>query len=146
MTDTLRNQVKTLIPDLLPPGHVPLNYKRVRFIKGEGVVLYDDKYQVEIYRPRFAPSGAREITFFGVQRHHGHTDKIYSDYKRPRVMHINDPSVTPELRSAFEEAVFQFEPIEFPASPWIFPTTPTHQINSVQGKEIMMQPNISGAA
>jgi len=68
MTQLQHQEVKMLIPDLLPPDHVSLNTKRIRFIKGQGVLIYDDKYVVEIYAPY---SRTDDLEFFGIQRHHG---------------------------------------------------------------------------
>ena len=101
--------VRNLISDLLPIDHISLNTKRVRFINGEGVVLYDDKYAVEIFTPRKAHES---YEFFGVHRHRGNVDELYHYFRKPTVLPIDSPRVTRSMKYQFEEAVFQFEPIE----------------------------------
>ena len=101
--------VKQLIADLLPPDHVSLSTKRIRFIKGQGVLLYDDNFIVEIYAPY---SRTEDYEFFGVQRHHGHIDKMSMYYQRLPILQYNDVRVSDGMREKFNEALFQYMPMK----------------------------------
>lgn len=103
MTTQERNQIKSLIPDLQPMDHVSLNTKRINFIYGHGVIVYDDHYAVEIYMPK---TPHEKMTFFAVDRHFGKTNKLGEYYRRMPVLKFNDPRVTPEIRSQYDEALF----------------------------------------
>ncbi len=109
MTEQQRQSVKNLIPDLLPMDHVSLNTKRIRFIRGQGVVLYDDIFAVEIYVPL---SKEEKPVFFGVQRHHGQINGLYDYYRRPMVLSYSDPHTTQEMKEHFDEAIFQYQPLD----------------------------------
>lgn len=100
------NQLKELIPDLLPLDYVSLNTKRINFIYGQGVIIYNQTYAVEIYMPR---DKKEEITFFAVDRHFGNVGKIGQYYRKMPVLKYDDPRVTPEMRAQFEEAIYQNE-------------------------------------
>ncbi len=66
MTTQKRGLIKKLLPDLLSPDYVSLNSKRINFIYGQGVIIYDKTYAVEVYLPR---NSNKELTFFAIQRH-----------------------------------------------------------------------------
>jgi|GEM_PF-6569919 len=135
----INSDIKQLIPDMLPTGHVSLNLKRIRFIKGQGVVLYDDTYAVEIYVPR----GGESPAFFGVHRHHGKIQELNSYFLKPMVMHIDDHRTTSIMKEQFEEAVFQFLPLSIDSNGWVIPTKVSDQH---EAKEIVLHSNLSGAA
>jgi len=101
--------VRQLISDLLPLDHVSLNTKRIRFIKGQGVLLYDDNYVVEIYAPY---SRTEDYEFFAVQRHHGNIDKMSMYYQRLPILQYNDVRVSDGMREKFGEAIFQYMPVQ----------------------------------
>lgn len=102
-------QVQMLIPDLLPPDHVSLNTKRLRFIKGQGVLIYDDHYVVEIYVPY---SRTDDLEFFGVQRHHGKIENMRTYYQRLPILKYDDVRVNSSMKAMFDEAMFHYLPTE----------------------------------
>ncbi len=100
-------QVQMLIPDLLPLDHVSLNTKRLRFIKGQGVLIYDDTYVVEIYTPY---SRTDDLEFFGVQRHHGKIENMRTYYQRLPILKYDDVRVNSSMKAMFDEAMFHYLP------------------------------------
>jgi hypothetical protein len=107
MTIQERQEIKNLIPDLLPPDHVSISTKRINFIYGQGIVIFDDVYAVEIYVPHNANE---HMTYFAVDRHYGKTHHLGQYYQKLRVLHYDHPDVTEELRGQFNEAVSLQEP------------------------------------
>ena len=101
--------IKGLIPDLLPTDHSTLSKKRIRLIRGEGVILYDDTFAVELYVPR---DNSSDVEFYGVHRHRNEIDDIVNTWRRLRVFKLANPVVSPEMKRAFNEAVFQFLPYQ----------------------------------
>ncbi len=106
---TSKASVRQLISDLLPPDHVSLSTKRIRFIKGQGVLLYDDNYVVEIYAPY---ARTEDYEFFAVQRHHGRIDKMASYYQKLPILQYNDVRVSEGMKEKFNEAIFQYMPAQ----------------------------------
>lgn len=109
MTQLQHQQVQMLIPDLLPPDHISLNTKRLRFIKGQGVLIYDDTYVVEIYAPY---SRTDDLEFFGVQRHHGKIENMRTYYQRLPILKYDDVRVNSAMKAKFDEAMFHYLPAE----------------------------------
>ena len=129
--------VRQLIADLLPPDHVSLSTKRIRFIKGQGILLYDDTYVVEIYAPY---ARTEDYEFFGVQRHHGKIDHMSNYYQKLPILQYNDVRVSEGMREKFNEAIFQYMPMqEKPRE------TVTHPASKVQRTWIYTS-KVSGAA
>ena len=108
MTEKDRLALKNLIPDLLPPGHTSMSTKRVRFILGQGAIVFDDKFAVEVYIPK---NDFEEYIYFGIQRHQGRINDLKQSFRKLDVVHYNDPSLPVELKKQFEEAIFQFIPL-----------------------------------
>lgn len=102
MTLQDRTDIKSLLPDLQPMDHVPLNTKRTNFIYGQGIIIYDEIYAVEIYLPR---NNKEEITFFAVDRHFGHINKLGEYYRKMNVLSIDHHAVTAEMKEQFSLAV-----------------------------------------
>jgi len=103
MTLEERNQIRTLIPDLQPMDHVTLNTKRINFIYGQGIVVYNEYYAVEIYVPK---NKNEHMTFFAVDRHFGNTDKLGEYYRRIPVMSYDHTDVNSQIKEQFDEAIF----------------------------------------
>jgi len=101
--------VRQLIGDLLPIDHVSLSTKRIRFIKGQGVLLYDDTYVVEVYAPY---ARTEDYEFFGVQRHHGQIDMMSTYYQKLPILQYNDLKVSEGMREKFNEAISQYMPVQ----------------------------------
>ena len=98
-----QNQVRELIPTLLSTDHISINTKRINFIYGQGVIVYNDTYAVEIYVPK---NPNENHTFFAVDRHFGNIKNIGEYYRRLPVLNLNNPDVTASMRAQFEEALF----------------------------------------
>lgn len=135
----LTKNIRSLIPDLLPPDHMSLQMKRIKFIQGQGVVLYDNSFVVEI----FTPLGGESPAYFGVFPHHGDVAAIHDYYRKPEVLRIDDPRVSSQWLLQFEEAVMQFLPLAINEQGWV---VPHKSIQPTQGREIQMHNNLSGAA
>jgi len=135
----LHQNIKPLIADLLPPEHMSLRLKRIKFIQGQGAVIYDDTFAVEMY----IPSGRESATYFGVHRHHGNVSQLHDYFLKPSVLHINDPKTSQLMKKQFDEAVLQFMPLAIDEAGWIVPD-PICQRK--EAKEIVMNNNLSGAA
>ena len=103
MTIDERKQIRTLIPDLQPMDHVTLNTKRTNFIYGQGMIVYDDRYAVEIYIPK---NEKECMAFFAVDRHFGNTAKLGEYYRRIPVLSYDHVNVTSQIREQFDEAIF----------------------------------------
>ena len=103
MTTQEHNQIKALIPDLQPMDHVSLNTKRINFICGQGLIVYNDTYAVEIYLPK---NPNEKATYFAVDRHFGHLNKLGEYYRKMPVVKIDDPKVNEEIKAQFDEAIF----------------------------------------
>lgn len=129
--------VRQLIADLLPPDHVSLSTKRIRFIKGQGVLLYDDNYIVEIYAPY---ARTEDYEFFGVQRHLGKIEQMSTYYRKLPVLQFNDIRVSASMREKFNEAIFQYMPTQQTTT-----ATVTHPASKVQRTWIYTS-KVSGAA
>jgi hypothetical protein len=131
--------IKQLIPDLLPNDHISMNMKRIRFIQGQGVIIYDNSYAVEIYLPR----DGETPTYFGVHKHHNNMNELRADFPKLDIMEVTDNRTTELMKLQFSEAVMQFLPLAINEQGWI---VPAKIINRKEGKEITMLSNISGAA
>ena len=135
-----RHSVRMLIPDMLPLDHVSLNEKRIRFIKGQGVLLYDDIHVVEVYVPY---SRTDDLEFFGVQRHFGKIERMRNYYQRLPILHVNDVRVTKAMKDTYDEAMFHYLPEERIAQLRRMPEIKReHSIT----REVHMQSSLSGAA
>ena len=143
MTTQERQIMKRLIPDLLPIDHVSLSTKRIRFIQGQGVILYDEKFAVEIYLPK----GSEAPLFFGVHRHHGKINNLKMDFRKLPVMQISDSRVTSVMSAQFDEALFQYQPLTWSKSDWTMPTTTsTDSSKLINAKDIFLRGKLCGAA
>lgn len=96
-------QIRELIPTIIATDYIDINTKRMNFIFGQGAIVYDNTFAVEIYVPR-NPVG--DLTFFAVDRHFGNIQNIGQYYRRLPVYHIDDPKVTDKMKTQFEEALF----------------------------------------
>jgi len=104
MTTQERGLIKKLLPDLLSPDYVSLNSKRINFIYGQGVIIYDKTYAVEVYLPR---NSHEELTFFAIQRHQGKVSNLGEYYRKIAVQSYDHEYTTNAMRKQFDEAVFQ---------------------------------------
>tara|TARA_B100000497_G_C7637614_1_gene383278 strand:+ start:297 stop:674 length:378 start_codon:yes stop_codon:yes gene_type:complete len=103
MTEIELNLIRELIPNLISTDHVSINTKRVNFIYGQGAIIYNDIFAVEIY----VPKDIREKhMFFSVDRHYGKTDRLGDYFRKLPVLRITDDNVTADMRAQFEEAIF----------------------------------------
>ena len=140
MNHQVKHSLSTLIPDLLPIDHEPLSTKRVRFIRGQGIILYDDQYAVEIYVPR---NSSESPIFFGVHRHRGQLDHIRDQFYKLPMKSIDDSNVSHEVRETFNEGVSMFLPYPRKENQWIRPK----KVMAIKGaKEIYMTTQMNGAA
>jgi len=104
MTTQKRGLIKKLLPDLLSPDYVSLNSKRINFIYGQGVIIYDKTYAVEVYLPR---NSNEKLAFFAIQRHQGKVSNLGEYYRKMAVQSYDHEHTTNAMRKQFDEAVFQ---------------------------------------
>ncbi len=104
MTAIERQQIRILVSDLRPLDHVSIETKRMNFIYGQGVIIHNDYYAVEVYIPR---DSKEDMTFFAVERHNGSTHKLGEYYRRIPVLAYSHPKVTSKMKKQFDEAIFQ---------------------------------------
>ena len=107
MTD--RQLIKNLIPALRPDDSQSISWRRIKVVNGEGGIVYDEKYAVEIYVPQH---NGEQFMFFDVFSHDDKVNQIMRQYPKLSFYHIEDKRVDQELRMQFEEALFQFLPFE----------------------------------
>lgn len=143
MTTQERQIMKRLIPDLLPIDHVSLTTKRIRFIHGQGVILYNDTFAVEIYLPK----DQEKALFFGVHKHHGKIQELKLEFRKLRVLDVTDLRVTEAMRAQFDEALFQYQPLTWTRSSWTIPAPVVESKNNlINAKDMFLQGKLSGAA
>ena len=138
-----QEQIKQLIPDLLPEGHVPFNLKRIRFIKGHGAIIHNAQYAVEVY---ISYSNEKNDTFFAVHKHHGSMKDLRRQFHQLRFINVDDVYASDRMKRQFEEALFQQESCSQEESKWIFPQVILKSLHGKEAKEITLHPNLSGAA
>ena len=109
MTIQERGLIKNLLSDMLPPNHVSLNTKRINFIHGQGVIIYNETFAVEVYVPR---NQNEEMAFFAIQRHGGKINNLGDYYRKLKVINYFDLQPSSALCKQFDEAVFQHHSIE----------------------------------
>jgi len=105
MTTIDRQNIKMLIQDLRPMDYVDLQTKRMNFIYGQGMIVYNDHYAVEIYIPR---DKKENMTFFAVQSHFRSIETLGQYYRRLPVHHYTSTAVNSDIRRQFDEAIFQY--------------------------------------
>ncbi len=142
MTEEQRLNIQYLIPDILPLDHISLSAKRIRFIRGQGIILYNDDYAVELYMPK---SPQETPVFFGVQRHFGKIQELGEYFRKIPVQHYNDPATTDQMRRQFDEAIFQYLPYPDIDSQWVIPGIGSN-LSVKETAEIYLKNELSGAA
>ena len=143
MTELDRNKIQFLIPDILPLDHVSLSAKRIRFIRGQGIILFNDIYAVEIYLPMGPDDTA---VFFGVQRHQGKIKDLGEYFRKLEVRHYDDPKTTEEMQTLFDEAIFQYQPLPCFTKEWILPQGKNVENLVSEPLEVYLREQLSGAA
>ena len=142
MTRQINNSIQYLIPDILPLDHVSLSSKRIKFIKGQGAIIHDDCYAVEMYIPN---NSDEQPVFFGVQKHFGKPQLLSDYFRKLKVMRYDDINVSESIRAKFEEALFQFEPFDAKEKLWVMPEE-GRVCKIEEAKEVYFAENLSGAA
>ena len=107
-----RQSMKSLIPDLIPDSSTTLSMKRIKFIRGGGIIVYDNRYAVEILIPENKEDCC---TFFDVFHHQGRIKDYMYTQPKMTFYHISHSNVDQKMKDAFEEALFQYQPFDFSA-------------------------------